>query len=77
MTTELNRENKKGNRVDSVFLYDGEFWNGEIYGRVPNGSRIFLTGEKIVIYCRGELVSSTYLSQNGLNQLSSIMYRFN
>lgn len=31
-------------------IFDGEFWNGEIYGHPPFGRHIFLSNEKISIY---------------------------
>ena len=31
-------------------IIDGEFWNGEIYGRIPNAKFIYLAGKKIDVY---------------------------
>jgi hypothetical protein len=31
-------------------IIDGEFWNGEIYGRMPNGKWIFVNREKIIVF---------------------------
>lgn len=31
-------------------IIDGEFWNGEIYGRIPNGKYIYLKNKKNIIY---------------------------
>lgn len=31
-------------------IIDGEFWNGEIYGRMSNGKYIFLKNQRVVIY---------------------------
>lgn len=31
-------------------IINGEFWNGKTYGQKPNGSWIFLKGEKVIVY---------------------------
>jgi hypothetical protein len=50
-------------------IIDGEYWNGEFYGRMPNGKWIFVNQEKIIVYPPDNMRECLTEQENKANNL--------